>query len=1097
MDPVSRTDNVGLDLALQVMQSSFPIRIGILLVNEQDVQTCAEWLTSNTVEEGTPCPTSSVLSGTPSLDDLKNMKATTHAFYKLFSPFLTGDRKEAGGGAAYLDFCASQLQDLLDTQGEITLYDLVYIHGDLMEGVGVAAAMDAQKEALKTLLQTDSSEDKDVDHASYGHALRFAAEKGVKPGMSFLNGRALPLEREQAEGVSAMFGEEQRYVFGMIVSGDITDTSPKSVYGHILTGDKVFKRFHPLLVAGGDDADSYAAPGHTFDNNSLLQPLSESSSGPAFVVEGVFDFNIAGAAGQALAFLDVLGDFPKALSSGKEMKMQFRLIAKVQSDEDALKCGILSIASRLSIPVLRSVLARLEGTPSLANLLEDLDVPDDLRLMIETNAKTDICLNKVYSDVSLPTAFMIANGRVFPIETGSVPTREDVDLLLTMEFRRAKAVSELVKDASIEAISRAASFLALSESSTTRTHTDKSLAMSTLGDSWTSNDNPLRLVWKATESFTLAMHVCAVVDPATTYAQRLSTMLRLIQNQLDVDLTLILRPELLIGGDSKVPISSYYRFVAGGKLPSLEKSPQAYFSNLPTNHILTLQIDVAEPWNVQQSAVVQDTDNLRCDVQSGCSDEAYAGTDLSAIPLHEQKHLTKVEYNLKSLLIFGQCYEVVGGPPSGLQLALSRQVSGLEDSSSLGNEVDMEGDLVMTENRAPTHTEVHSDTLVMKNVGYWQLQAGPGLWDLQIAADTKGADIFDIVDGTFKHGRLVVNSKPKSDGRKKTIAMQDFVNKGELLIVKRRPGHAKTSLFDENDLSLPTGGEDDVIHVFSLATGHLYERFLKIMMLSVTKRTSSKVKFWLFENFLSPSFKSSAQYMAAQIGSEVEFVTYKWPEWLRGQSEKQRIIWGYKILFLDVLFPLNVKKIIYVDADQVLRGDLKELWDMDLEKKPYGYTPFCTSRETTLGYQFWRDGFWKQHLRGRPYHISALYVVDLERFRKTHVGDTLRAVYQQLSADPNSLANLDQDLPNYAQHQVPIFSLPQEWLWCESWCSDETKAASKTIDLCNNPLHKEPKVSMAKRVISGPLFNESWIELDAEVDDYDKSFQRSIIDAVV
>lgn len=122
-----------------------------------------------------------------------------------------------------------------------------------------------------------------------------------------------------------------------------------------------------------------------------------------------------------------------------------------------------------------------------------------------------------------------------------------------------------------------------------------------------------------------------------------------------------------------------------------------------------------------------------------------------------------------------------------------------------------------------------------------------------------------------------------------------------------------------------------------------------------------------------------------------------------------------------------MKKIIFVDADQVLRADLKELWDMDLQGASYAYTPFCTSRQETLGYQFWRDGFWKTHLQGKPYHISALYVVDLERFRRRNVGDTLRAIYQQLSADPNSLANLDQDLPNYAQHQVPIFSLPQEW----------------------------------------------------------------------
>lgn len=38
-------------------------------------------------------------------------------------------------------------------------------------------------------------------------------------------------------------------------------------------------------------------------------------------------------------------------------------------------------------------------------------------------------------------------------------------------------------------------------------------------------------------------------------------------------------------------------------------------------------------------------------------------------------------------------------------------------------------------------------------------------------------------------------------------------------------------------------------------------------------------------------------------------MTYKWPEWLTQQTQKQRIIWGYKILFLDVLFPLNVKKV--------------------------------------------------------------------------------------------------------------------------------------------------------------------------------------------
>jgi len=57
-------------------------------------------------------------------------------------------------------------------------------------------------------------------------------------------------------------------------------------------------------------------------------------------------------------------------------------------------------------------------------------------------------------------------------------------------------------------------------------------------------------------------------------------------------------------------------------------------------------------------------------------------------------------------------------------------------------------------------------------------------------------------------------------------------------------------------------------------------------------------------------------------------------------------------------------------------------------------------------------------------------------------------------------------LPNFAQHQVPIHSLPDNWLWCETWCSLESKPQAKTIDLCQNPLTKEPKIVMAKRIIS-------------------------------
>ena len=63
---------------------------------------------------------------------------------------------------------------------------------------------------------------------------------------------------------------------------------------------------------------------------------------------------------------------------------------------------------------------------------------------------------------------------------------------------------------------------------------------------------------------------------------------------------------------------------------------------------------------------------------------------------------------------------------------------------------------------------------------------------------------------------------------------------------------------------------------------------------------------------------------------------------------------------------------------------------MDLQGAPYGFTPFCESREEIKGFRFWQHGYWKNHLRGKPYHISALFVVDLLKFRQFAAGDLLR-----------------------------------------------------------------------------------------------------------
>jgi UDP-glucose:glycoprotein glucosyltransferase len=277
--------------------------------------------------------------------------------------------------------------------------------------------------------------------------------------------------------------------------------------------------------------------------------------------------------------------------------------------------------------------------------------------------------------------------------------------------------------------------------------------------------------------------------------------------------------------------------------------------------------------------------------------------------------------------------------------------------------------------------------------------------------------------------------------------------------------------------------------VFSVASGHLYERLLKIMMLSVVRKSDYSVKFWIIKNFLSPTFKATLPKMAEKHNFSFELVRYKWPSWLPQQLEKQRIIWGNKILFLDVLFPLDLDRVIYVDADQIVRTDLIELMRMDFQGAPYAFTPFCDSREETEPFRFWKGGYWQGLLRGKKYHISALFGIDLPRFRQLAAGDWLRTHYRDLGDDPRSLANLDQDLPNYAQFHIPIYSLSQEWLWCETWCSDETMDKAKTIDLCNNPLTKVPKLHIAQtKVAEWPGLDLEARDISAGPDEYEKFF---------
>ncbi|PWZ22759.1 UDP-glucose:glycoprotein glucosyltransferase [Zea mays] len=666
---------------------------------------------------------------------------------------------------------------------------------------------------------------------------------------------------------------------------------------------------------------------------------------------------------------------------------------------------------------------------------------------------------------------VITNGRVFIMNEGKSFLANDLGLLESMEYDlRTKYIFEIIEEvefASVDPDDLTNQFysdiaMLISSSMSVRERTSERAHFEILH----AEHSAIKL-----NNANSSIHIDAVIDPLSPTGQKLAPLLRILRKQIQPSMRIVLNP---ISSLADLPLKNFYRFV----LPSMDDfsstdhsvhGPKAFFANMPLSKTLTMNIDVPEPWLVEPVIAIHDLDNILLE------------------NLGDVRTLQAV-FELEALLLTGHCMEKDRDPPRGLQFILG------------------------------TKQRPHLvDTLVMANLGYWQMKVSPGVWYLQLAPG-RSADLYELPPKLIAidslRGKLMHIEVQKKKGKEH----EDLLNAADDYHFQEKTdnkgwnknllkwasslitGDASSKSKADKTTDRKDARQGETINIFSVASGHLYERFLKIMILSVLKKTQRPVKFWFIKNYLSPQFKDVIPHMAREYEFEYELVTYKWPTWLHKQKEKQRIIWAYKILFLDVIFPLSLRKVIFVDADQIVRADMGELYDMNLKGRPLAYTPFCDNNKDMDGFRFWKQGFWKDHLRGRPYHISALYVVDLAKFRQTASGDTLRVFYEQLSKDPNSLSNLDQmscietlsviyrvqklggktpgqihmDLPNYAQHTVPIFSLPQEWLWCESWCGNATKARAKTIDLCNNPMTKEPKLQGARRIVP------EWTGLDSE-----------------
>lgn len=593
IDPASRTiDNPALGVVGQLLRGSFPLRLGVLFVNDDDVAH-------------------------KSASSPEPWKGGDRMFHARDSLFIYRHISKRFGAMASIS-CFIQVMYNVNEKQVTSAIEYVAIHLSFLVEMNVIEYGQSDREQSEMLALLRDSEESTLNDITYESAVQFAVDKAIRPGMSFFNGLPLPDGSNSAlfeSGINEILQYEQRHIMGLIMTGVITDTAPRSIYAIVLKGDNLYKQYHPLLR---DGAGEYMAMNSNW--SSLILPkigcLREDLDA-IFLVEGVFDLDSHAGVNSAVSFLDLIISSPASWHESKVISMAFRIIPSTTSlsPQSQVLASILCSSAQFELRDVRTIISLFQG-------ITRKNVADAIT-SIEQSGINDNVIERmvaVAKDSKCPSAkttkngdknFFLVNGRLYVPDDLSIST-SDISILVSMEIDRTHAMTKIVLPHLLaevpeidgqgclmlhQTIGTVAALLSekMSSSSSTRERLPHDI-MATF-DFQSSETNPLYFSWNEgnTSARHLQVKVSVILDPLTEPTQRVAPLLLAIRDVLKLPLRLMIAPRTVVNND--VPLSSYYRFVADPSLFSDSNPPNALFQNLPTSHVLTLRVS-NRFWNI-------------------------------------------------------------------------------------------------------------------------------------------------------------------------------------------------------------------------------------------------------------------------------------------------------------------------------------------------------------------------------------------------------------------------------------------------------------------------------------------------------------------
>jgi lipopolysaccharide biosynthesis glycosyltransferase len=211
------------------------------------------------------------------------------------------------------------------------------------------------------------------------------------------------------------------------------------------------------------------------------------------------------------------------------------------------------------------------------------------------------------------------------------------------------------------------------------------------------------------------------------------------------------------------------------------------------------------------------------------------------------------------------------------------------------------------------------------------------------------------------------------------------------------------------------GSKAERVNVF-LCIGSNYWPHAAVVLSSLA-RYSSNVDVWLFYETLSWRWQRKIRNLLVHSGSTVTFVPFDITI-IRGLKECGHLgLSAYYRLFVPDLLPEHLQRIVYLDADLIVRRSIEELYFQPLDDAVVG----AVSGPAAECYV--RDAARLGLPSGSEYFNSGVLVINLRRWRQLGIRDQS---LQFMQDHPDKVVYADQDLLN-ATLYLRYKSLPPMW----------------------------------------------------------------------